>query len=75
MDRAQLLYRHPAEARVDELFQILEDHPDRAVFVEHIYAGRYQLGGGVAALPSDHELFGLDPANWVNRRMTFNTAQ
>jgi len=36
LDRAQLLYRHPAEARVDELPQILEDHPDHAVFVEHV---------------------------------------
>lgn len=49
--------------------------PTTQCSLEHIYAGRYQLGGGVAALPSDHELFGLDPANRVNRRMTSNTAQ
>jgi hypothetical protein len=33
---AGLLYRHEGEARVDELPQIMEDHPDQAVFVERV---------------------------------------
>jgi hypothetical protein len=36
LDAAGLLYRHPSEARVDELPQLLEDHPDQAVFVERV---------------------------------------
>lgn len=36
LDEAGLLYRHEGEARVDELPQIMEDHPDQAVFVERV---------------------------------------
>lgn len=36
LDEAGLLYRHEGEARVDELPQIMEDHPDQAVFIEQV---------------------------------------
>jgi len=36
LDAATLLYRHPSEVRVDELPQLLEDHPDQAVFAERV---------------------------------------
>jgi hypothetical protein len=36
LDAAALLYRHPSEVRVDELPQLLEDHPDQAVFAERV---------------------------------------
>jgi len=36
LDKAGLLYRHDREARVDELPQIMEDHPAQAVFVERV---------------------------------------
>jgi UbiD family decarboxylase len=36
LDRGGLLYRHDGEARVDELPQIMEDHPDQAVFVQRV---------------------------------------
>jgi UbiD family decarboxylase len=36
LDNAGLLYRHQDEARVDELPQLMEEHPDRAVFVERV---------------------------------------
>jgi UbiD family decarboxylase len=36
LDGGGLLYRHEGEARVDELPQIMEDHPDQAVFVERV---------------------------------------
>jgi 2,5-furandicarboxylate decarboxylase 1 len=36
LDEAGLLCRHEGQARVDELPQIMEDHPDQAVFVERV---------------------------------------
>jgi UbiD family decarboxylase len=36
LDHAGLLYRHQGETRVDELPQIMEDHPDQAVLVERV---------------------------------------
>ncbi len=43
----------------------------RAAYLDHMARGRYMLGVGVSALPTDHDLFGLDPAGGTNRRMTF----
>ncbi len=43
----------------------------RAAYLDHLARGRYMLGVGVSALPSDHDLFGLDTAGGANRRMTF----
>ena len=43
----------------------------RAAYLDHLAQGRYMLGVGVSALPSDHDLFGLDAAGGANRRMTF----
>jgi alkanesulfonate monooxygenase SsuD/methylene tetrahydromethanopterin reductase-like flavin-dependent oxidoreductase (luciferase family) len=37
--------------------------------------GRYQLGVGISALPSDHQLFGIDVAGGTNRRMTFEALE
>jgi 2,5-furandicarboxylate decarboxylase 1 len=36
LDNAGPLYRHQGEVRVDELPQLMEVHPDRAVFVERV---------------------------------------
>ena len=36
LDEAGLLCRHEGQARVDEHPQIMEDHPDQAVFVERV---------------------------------------
>jgi alkanesulfonate monooxygenase SsuD/methylene tetrahydromethanopterin reductase-like flavin-dependent oxidoreductase (luciferase family) len=35
--------------------------------------GRYQLGVGISALPTDHDLFGIDTRDGKNRRMTFES--
>lgn len=43
----------------------------RAAYLDHMARGRYMLGVGVSALPTDHDLFGLDPSGGTNRRMTF----
>lgn len=43
----------------------------RAAYLDHMARGRYMLGVGVSALPTDHDLFGLDQAGGTNRRMTF----
>ena len=45
----------------------------RVAYIDHLAAGRYQLGVGVSALPSDHELFGIDAAHRANREMTFES--
>jgi alkanesulfonate monooxygenase SsuD/methylene tetrahydromethanopterin reductase-like flavin-dependent oxidoreductase (luciferase family) len=37
--------------------------------------GRYQLGVGISALPTDHSIFGLDAGGGRNRRMTFEALQ
>ena len=37
--------------------------------------GRYQLGVGISALPTDHDLFALDTSGGVNRRMTFEALE
>ena len=45
----------------------------RVAYLDHMAEGRYQLGVGVSALPTDHELFGIDTAGGRNRRMTFES--
>lgn len=54
-----LPYHHPVELA------------HRVAYLDHLAAGRYQLGVGISALPTDHELFGLAASGGVNRRMTF----
>ena len=54
-----LPYHHPVELA------------HRVAYLDHMAEGRYQLGVGVSALPSDHQLFGLDVGDGRNRRMTF----
>ena len=54
-----LPYHHPVELA------------HRVAYLDHMAKGRYALGVGVSALPTDHQLFGLDPAGGRNRRMTF----
>ena len=43
----------------------------RIAYLDHLAEGRYQLGVGIGALPTDHELFGVDVTGGRNRRMTF----
>jgi alkanesulfonate monooxygenase SsuD/methylene tetrahydromethanopterin reductase-like flavin-dependent oxidoreductase (luciferase family) len=45
----------------------------RVAYLDHMAEGRYQLGVGVSALPTDHQLFGIDTAGGRNRRMTFES--
>jgi alkanesulfonate monooxygenase SsuD/methylene tetrahydromethanopterin reductase-like flavin-dependent oxidoreductase (luciferase family) len=54
-----LPYHHPVELA------------HRVAYLDHLAEGRYQLGVGISALPSDHQLFGLDASGGLNRRMTF----
>ena len=52
-------YHHPVELA------------HRVAYLDHIARGRYQLGVGISALPSDHSLFAIDTSGGTNRRMTF----
>ena len=54
-----LPYHHPVELA------------HRAAYLDHMAQGRYQLGVGISALPTDQDLFGLDAGSGRNRRMTF----
>jgi alkanesulfonate monooxygenase SsuD/methylene tetrahydromethanopterin reductase-like flavin-dependent oxidoreductase (luciferase family) len=54
-----LPYHHPIELA------------HRVAYLDHMAAGRYQLGVGISALPTDHQIFGLDTSGGRNRRMTF----
>jgi hypothetical protein len=56
-----LPYHHPVELA------------HRAAYLDHLAEGRYRLGVGVSALPSDHELFGLDARDGLHRQMTFES--
>jgi alkanesulfonate monooxygenase SsuD/methylene tetrahydromethanopterin reductase-like flavin-dependent oxidoreductase (luciferase family) len=58
-----LPYHHPVELA------------HRVAYLDHVAAGRYQLGVAISALPTDHELFGLETAGGVNRRMTFEALE
>ena len=39
-------------------------------YLDQLAEGRYMLGVGISALPSDLALFGIDAASGQNRRMT-----
>lgn len=54
-----LPYHHPVELA------------HRVAYLDHLARGRYALGVGISALPTDHQLFGMDTAGGRNRRMTF----
>ncbi len=54
-----LPYHHPVELA------------HRIAYLDHMAGGRYNLGVGISALPTDHQLFSLDTSNGRNRRMTF----
>ena len=54
-----LPYHHPVELA------------HRVAYLDHMARGRYNLGVGISALPTDHQLFGLDTGGGRNRRMTF----
>ena len=56
-----LPYHHPIELA------------HRVAFLDHIAQGRYMLGVGISALPTDHDLFGIDAGGGTNRRMTFES--
>ena len=58
-----LPYHHPVELA------------HRVAYLDHMAQGRYQLGVGISALPTDHDLFALDTGGGVNRRMTFEALE
>lgn len=58
-----LPYHHPVELA------------HRVAYLDHLAGGRYQLGVGISALPTDHQLFGLEAAGGRNRRMTFEALE
>jgi alkanesulfonate monooxygenase SsuD/methylene tetrahydromethanopterin reductase-like flavin-dependent oxidoreductase (luciferase family) len=43
----------------------------RVAYLDHMAHGRYRLGVGISALPTDHQLFNVNSAGGRNRRMTF----
>jgi alkanesulfonate monooxygenase SsuD/methylene tetrahydromethanopterin reductase-like flavin-dependent oxidoreductase (luciferase family) len=47
----------------------------RVAYLDHMAEGRYQLGVGISALPTDHSLYGLDTSGGRNRRMTFESIE
>jgi alkanesulfonate monooxygenase SsuD/methylene tetrahydromethanopterin reductase-like flavin-dependent oxidoreductase (luciferase family) len=58
-----LPYHHPVELA------------HRIAYLDHMAEGRYQLGVGISALPTDHQLFDIDGAIGTNRRMTFESIE
>jgi alkanesulfonate monooxygenase SsuD/methylene tetrahydromethanopterin reductase-like flavin-dependent oxidoreductase (luciferase family) len=58
-----LPYHHPVELA------------HRVAYLDHMAEGRYQLGVGISALPTDHDLFALDVSGGRNRRMTFEALE
>jgi alkanesulfonate monooxygenase SsuD/methylene tetrahydromethanopterin reductase-like flavin-dependent oxidoreductase (luciferase family) len=58
-----LPYHHPVELA------------HRVAYLDHMAEGRYQLGVGISALPTDHDLFGVDTSDGRNRRMTFEAIE
>lgn len=56
-----LPYHHPIELA------------HRVAFLDHIAQGRYMLGVGISALPSDLQLYNVDAAAGQNRRMTLES--
>jgi alkanesulfonate monooxygenase SsuD/methylene tetrahydromethanopterin reductase-like flavin-dependent oxidoreductase (luciferase family) len=47
----------------------------RVAYLDHMAEGRYQLGVGIGALPTDHALFDIDASDGGNRRMTFEALE
>ena len=47
----------------------------RISYLDHMAAGRYQLGVGISALPTDHALFNVEASGGRNRRMTFESLE
>jgi alkanesulfonate monooxygenase SsuD/methylene tetrahydromethanopterin reductase-like flavin-dependent oxidoreductase (luciferase family) len=58
-----LPYHHPVELA------------HRVAFLDHMAEGRYQVGVGISALPTDHQIFGIDSSVGVNRRMTYESLE
>jgi alkanesulfonate monooxygenase SsuD/methylene tetrahydromethanopterin reductase-like flavin-dependent oxidoreductase (luciferase family) len=58
-----LPYHHPVELA------------HRVAYLDHLAGGRYQLGVGISALPSDHQLFHINGSHQLNRRMTFESLE
>ena len=58
-----LPYHHPIELA------------HRAAYLDHLAEGRYQLGVGISALPSDHQIFSIETRGGRNRRMTFEALE
>ena len=58
-----LPYHHPVELA------------HRIAYLDHLAMGRYAVGVGISALPTDHQLFHLDTAGGRNRRMTFEALE
>ena len=69
---AQALQR-TKRIRLGPLAHLLPFHQQAADYLDHMAEGRYQLGIGIGALPTDHDLFGLDPGGGTNRRMTYES--
>ncbi len=72
---AQALQR-TSDIRLGSLGHLLPYHhpvelAHRVAYLDHLAKGRYNLGVGISALPTDHQLFDLDTAGGRNRRMTF----
>lgn len=44
-------------------------------YLDHLAKGRCNLGAGISALPTDHQLIALDTAKGQNRRMTFESLE
>jgi len=58
-----LPYHHPVELA------------HRVAFLDHIAQGRYMLGVGISALPSDLKLFDMDAEGGENRRRTLESLE
>ncbi len=58
-----LPYHHPVELA------------HRVAYLDHLAKGRYAVGVGISALPTDHQIFGLDTSGGRNRRMTFEALE
>ena len=58
-----LPYHHPIELA------------HRVAYLDHLARGRFAVGVGVSALPTDHELFAVDTKGGRNRRMTFEAIE
>jgi len=69
---------HTKAIRLGTLGHLLPYHQPiqlahRAAYLDHMSEGRFQLGVAVSALPTDHQLFGIDAKNGQHRRMTFES--